>query len=218
MKTLASRIAHYRALAQMSQGQLASACGWASQSRIGNYESKTNPRQPKIEDIHKIAAALSIRPEQLLLPPEDDLPSPNKDDYALIPLYSAIGECGDGFHNDHVEVNGGLAFKRNWLAKMGINTESAAVMYASGSSMEPYIFDGDAVLFDASDVEPRHHQVYVMRRPDFSLSIKRLVQQLSGDWVVKSDNPSFEDERVSAETLHQLPFVGRVRWRGGSME
>ncbi len=143
--------------------------------------------------------------------------SPSKNDYALIRQYSAVGECGDGYLNDHVELSDGLAFKRDWLARIGAKAENLAVIYASGASMEPYIFDGDVVLFDTSDVEPKHGQVFVVRRPDCSVSIKRLVQQLSGDWVIKSDNPDRSEEKVTAETIHELPFVGRVIWRGGNI-
>ena len=142
---------------------------------------------------------------------------PSKDDYALIRQYSATGECGDGYLNGHVELSDGLAFKRDWLARIGAKAENLAVIYASGDSMEPYIFDGDVVLFDTNDIEPKHGQVYVVRRPDCSVSIKRLVQQLTGDWIIKSDNPDRSDEKVSAETIHELPFVGRVIWRGGNI-
>lgn len=65
-----------------------------------------------------------------------------------------------------------------------------------------------------ADTEFKHGQVYVVRRPDCSVSIKRLVQQLAGDWVIKSDNPDRTDEKVSADTIHDIPLVGRVIWRG----
>lgn len=143
--------------------------------------------------------------------------APSVSDYALIKQYSAVGECGDGYLNGHVELSDGLAFKRDWLARIGAKPENLAVIYAAGDSMEPYIFDGDVVLFDTSDTEPKHGQVFVVRRPDCSVSIKRLVQQLAGDWLIKSDNPDRTDEKVSAETIHELPFVGRVIWRGGNI-
>lgn len=219
------RIKRARKHAGLTQGQLADAVG-VRQASISDLETGKSQSSSYSASIAKACGVDALWLENGIgeMIASDSVGyggsgnPPSKSDYALVPLYSAIGECGDGYHNDHVEVNGGLAFKLNWLTKMGIKVDSAAVMYASGSSMEPYIFDGDAVLFDTSDTEPRHHQVYVIRRPDFSLSIKRLVQQLSGDWVVKSDNPDYEDERVTAETIHQLPFVGRVRWRGGSMD
>lgn len=143
--------------------------------------------------------------------------APSDKDYAIIRQYSAIGECGGGYLNDHVELSDGLAFKREWLARKNAKPENLAVMYGSGTSMEPYIFDGDVVLFDRSDTEPKHRQVYIVRRPDDSVSIKRLIQQLSGDWVIKSDNPDYADEKVSADTIHEIPFVGRVIWRGGDI-
>lgn len=107
--------------------------------------------------------------------------SPSDAEYAVVKQYLANGDCGDGYHNGHVEISDGLAFKRDWLARIGAKAENLAVIYASGDSMEPYIFDGDVVLFDTKDTEPKHGQVYVVRRPDCSVSIKRLVQLLSGD-------------------------------------
>src|SRR5690606_28835627 len=74
--------------------------------------------------------------------------TPSESDYALIPQYTAKGDCGNGYLNDHVEVNGGLAFKREWLRRIGAKPENCYVIYADGDSMEPYIFEGDVVLFD----------------------------------------------------------------------
>lgn len=63
MKTLGSRIAHFRKLASLSQGQLASLCGWKSQSRIGNYEKDL--REPTLADLELIASALQVSVAQL---------------------------------------------------------------------------------------------------------------------------------------------------------
>lgn len=65
MKTLGARIAHYRSLAGLSQAALAKACGWASQSRVGNYEKDT--REPSLDDIALMAKALRVPKERLLL-------------------------------------------------------------------------------------------------------------------------------------------------------
>lgn len=144
--------------------------------------------------------------------------APSADDYALIPQYTAIAECGGGYLNDHAEVKGGLAFRRDWLAKLRVRPENLRVIYAHGDSMEPYIFEGDVVLFDCSDIEPRDRQVYAIRRPDGSISIKRAIQQLSGAWLIRSDNQfKYPDEPVSESALHSIPILGRVIWRGGGI-
>ena len=146
--------------------------------------------------------------------------SPSSIDYALIPQFNAKGDCGDGYLNDHIEVSEGLAFKRSWLKRMNAKPENLFVIYARGDSMEPYIFEDDVVLFDTSQTEPKDKQVYVIRRPDGGNSIKRLTQQLSGVWVIRSDNPDKNanpDELASEESIHDMPILGRVIWRGGGI-
>lgn len=58
MNTLGSRIKHFRKARRMSQAALADACGWSSQSRVGNYESDI--RQPSLDDLDLLASALGI--------------------------------------------------------------------------------------------------------------------------------------------------------------
>ncbi|MEO8646041.1 S24 family peptidase [Pseudomonas sp.] len=163
-------------------------------------------------EMEKIAQAVDREPRELS--------SPSEKDYALIPQFRARGACGDGYLNEHVQLTEGLVFKRDWLKRMNAKPENLFVMYADGDSMEPYIFEGDVVLFDTSKTEPRDKQVYVIRRPDGGNSIKRLIQQLSGTWVIRSDssdkaeNP---DELASEDSIHGMPILGRVIWRGGGV-
>lgn len=49
----------------MSQAQLAEACGWKSQSRVGNYE--VGSREPTLADIASMAKALGIDESEILL-------------------------------------------------------------------------------------------------------------------------------------------------------
>jgi transcriptional regulator with XRE-family HTH domain len=64
-ESLAQRIKRLRKKAGLSQAQLAEACGWKSQSRVGNYEAGT--REPNLADIASIAKALKIDELQLLM-------------------------------------------------------------------------------------------------------------------------------------------------------
>ncbi|MFL1478300.1 XRE family transcriptional regulator [Pseudomonas grimontii] len=58
MNTLGNRIKRLRKAKGMSQQSLAFACGWESQSRIGNYERGT--REPNLQDLEKLAIALGV--------------------------------------------------------------------------------------------------------------------------------------------------------------
>lgn len=65
MKTLGSRIAHYRTQKGLSQKALATACGWRSQSRVGNYEMDT--REPSLDDLATIAKVLDVAVSDLVI-------------------------------------------------------------------------------------------------------------------------------------------------------
>lgn len=244
---IGARIAKEMKLRDWSEGELARRSGVNQPTihRIITGESK-NPRRDNVERVAKalgvsvewlwsgnprlapsLAAeeASSSQGDSAAQPLENQEPeyprTPHEDDYALIPQYTARGGCGAGFLNGHVEVKGSLAFKREWLAKMKAKPENLRVMYAHGESMEPYIFEGEVVLFDISEKEPRDKKVFVIRRPDGDISIKRLAQRLDGTWIVSSDNPDktrFRDETYLPDALHEIPIVGRVIWRGGEVD
>lgn len=145
---------------------------------------------------------------------------PHERDYALIPQYHVSGECGSGYLNGHEEVKGGLAFKRDWLARMSLKPDSLSVIYACGLSMAPTINDGEVLLVDHDQREPRDGQVFAIER-DGELLIKRLARHPAGGWICRSDNPDkirYADwEPVSAEQIGILRIVGRIVWRGGAM-
>lgn len=187
-------------------------------NRILSGES-SSPRKNTVEPISR---ALKVTPDWLLFGGEESRGhgSPSEADYALIPQYKAHGSCGDGYLNDHVEVTEGLVFKRDWLARMKAKPENLCIIYAEGESMEPYVFEGDVVLFDSSKTEPKDRQAYVIRRPDGGISIKRMIQQISGTWLIRSDNADkfkYPDEQLSEDALHEVPILGRVIWRGGEI-
>ena len=222
-QTVGQRLRAARLLIGLSQSQVAEKAG-VSQVSIQHLETGRNQHSRHLVNI---ATAIGVRPEWLMTGKHPMLSGPisvprppSEKDYALIPQYKVRGSCGDGYLNDHVEVTEGLVFKRDWLTKMKVKPENLHVIYAEGDSMEPYVFEGDVVLFDSSEIEPKDRQAYVIRRPDGGISIKRLIQQMSGGWLIRSDNADkakYPDEQVSPEALHDIPVLGKVIWRGGEM-
>lgn len=219
-ESLGQRIKRLRTSKEMTQRDLAEACGWgeSGNGRIGNYEAGT--REPKISDLRTLATALDVSLMDLIDGDQvnDDLDS---EDYELIPQYSAKGSAGSGTMNEHVEVKGGLAFKKEWLARMRLRPQCLRVLYAAGTSMMPTISDGDVLLLDESQLEPRHSSVFAILRPDGQLIVKRLVQHdITGAWTIRSDNPdkvSFPDQPATSHEMADLVIVGRIVWHGGAL-
>ncbi len=221
---LKDRLKLARKHAKLTQAQLADAVG-ISQPSITDLERGKSQKTGYIAQIAKACSVSAIwlaSGEGSMLPQKTAEPapgSPSEKDYALIPQYTAKGSAGNGHLNEHVEIKGGLAFKRDWLSRLGVKEHRCSVIYAHGSSMEPSIFDGEVVLIDHDDTEPRDAKVYVLQRPDGEIIIKRLIKQMAG-WVIRSDNEDkrrYPDEPISADSLQQIEVVGRVVWRGGGM-
>lgn len=64
--TFAQNLKRLRIAAGLTQEQLAHACGYSGQSRIGNYESsQPKARQPKPDELPMIASALGVSVGQL---------------------------------------------------------------------------------------------------------------------------------------------------------
>lgn len=221
METLGQRLARYRNEANLTQKGLAAACNWQNgQGRIANYEK--DKREPSLADLRMLSLALK-KPLMALVEGDDDQTrstAPKIDDYALIPQYTAHGSAGNGHLNDHVEIKGGLVFRRDWLARMALRERSLHVIYAKGQSMEPTICDGDVVLLDEAQKEPRDRRIYAMLKPDGELIIKRLAQSMTGGWIIRSDNEDkrqYPDEAASDNEIGHLKIVGRIVWHGGAL-
>jgi len=183
---------------------------------------------PRIGTVNKIKTAVEIARKQKGLSPSSDTKSqpnngesntpaiPHEDDYALIPQFHVNGSCGDGYMNDHLEIRGGLAFKRDWLARMNIDPAQASVIYARGDSMAPTLNDGEVMLIDGRLVDPQSGKVYVIA-VDGDLRVKRLFKRPAG-WTLVSDNQDkarYPDEPLAS--LGDIRVLGRVVWRGGGM-
>ncbi|WP_368816374.1 helix-turn-helix domain-containing protein [Pseudomonas sp. I2] len=151
---------------------------------------------------------------------ESPTDSPSERDYALIPQYSARGSSGKGYLNDHVEIKGGLAFKRDWLKGMSLREENLRVMYNHGDSNWPTLSDEEVLLVDVSKIEPVNGKMYAMYDPDNEVIIKRLIRDMSGGWIIRSDNQDktrYPDMPISDDGMRGVEIIGRVVWRGGGI-
>lgn len=148
-----------------------------------------------------------------------EMDAPPIEQYVLIPQYNANERTVPGINDEHVGLTEGLVFRRGWLRRMDVMLSGLFVVYADHDDMAPHISTGDVVLFDTHQREPEDKQIYLLQRPDGAISLKRLIHQMSGSWVIRSDNPDknlYQDEVIAAEFLGDLPILGKVIWRGGS--
>lgn len=136
--------------------------------------------------------------------------------YLTIPMHGAQASAGHGATNGDVVEIGTLLFRPKSLSKREISQEGVQAWYVTGNSMFPRLREGDAVLFDTKDCDPKDGKLYVIEwGKDRQVYVKRLYHELDGALRVVSDNPApeFRDRMVQPGDPG-FKVLGRVRWIG----
>lgn len=209
MKTLGARIKHYRTLKGLSQVALAKACGWGSQSRIGNYE--TDAREPTFEDVKDIAKALGVTPEALLIGDGyfgevgsnvSDAPQPYRAPRKY-PLISWV-EAGE-----MTESPSRIGEAHQWLESTETAGDGAYWLSVSGHSMtstgNPNFPEGSLILVKP-DAEIINGKYYVVEMLD---SGEKTFKQYVEDAGFRYLRP-LNDKYRTIEIDNNCRFLGRV--------
>lgn len=225
MLKLGKRIKALREEQRLSQVELARRCGWDTQSRIGNYEQDI--REPKLADLELVAKALGITLQELMFGGQGEASSPvgrvvewedqedlAEDGYVFVQHYDLNLSAGCGAIAWVVHEKNPLAFRTRYMQAKGYNPDNLKALYVKGDSMEPYLVDGDTVVIDIEDTQPKDGQVYAVCFDD-EWYIKRIFKVPGGGLMLHSDNPRYREIEVSPERGDLIRIFGRVVWRGG---
>lgn len=144
-------------------------------------------------------------------PPALSDPGPG---FVMVPRYEIAAAAGfGGFANDEEPV-AFLAFRTDWLrGAADIRPDQAALISATGDSMDPTIRSGDLLLVDMGVTQIMDDAIYVVSLSD-RLMVKRIQRFHDGSIAICSDNPSYADDRLTREETENLTVAGRVRWIG----
>jgi phage repressor protein C with HTH and peptisase S24 domain len=135
-------------------------------------------------------------------------------DFFFVPEVDVRASAGPGQPVDSEEIIGKFAFRRSWLRQKGLKPDHLAVVRARGDSMTPTVQDGDILLIDRAIESLTSDGIYLIEQFN-NLQCKRLQLELGHGVIVKSDNPAYEDQRLSFEQAASLRIAGRVIWVGG---
>jgi phage repressor protein C with HTH and peptisase S24 domain len=149
--------------------------------------------------------------------PIDANQAANDDAFQEVRRFKVKFAAGPGIDSFQQVLGSSLAFRHEFLRENRITWENGAVVYASGSSMEPVIPDGAAMLMRREQLpldEIIEGAVYgLMRRGE--LLVKAAVRNEAGQWVARSYNAEFED--VLLEGDESVKTVGQIVWSGARL-
>lgn len=233
MKTVGERVKEERKKRKWSQQDLASRIG-ATQAAVSEIE-RDIPRSSGL--IISIAKAFKVDvsfltdgKEQVIskMPSLDDCvivggekagQRPDPSEYVMIPCYDVHASCGVGIDVNEVNIVDGMPFPVAMAKAYNLpDPHYLAVIQATGESMQGTIEDGQLLMVNTLDNEPKNSKIYLICL-DGKLFIKRLIYTPDG-WIMRSDNPdknSYPDFVLSPDKFDQLDIQGRVVWRGGMM-
>lgn len=133
---------------------------------------------------------------------------------AAVPMYDIEAAAGDGRSLEAEEVETTIYFPGEQLAAQGLDPAHVVGVKVRGDSMDGTLADGDWVLVDRSQREPKPEGVFLLlvhgeRR------IKRVQRVAGGAWLLISDNDHYQPELIKPEDMKDVAILGRCEIRIG---
>lgn len=167
--------------------------------------------------IDKLCKALRVRREWLVDGSKPmDREVETEETWGNVLGYAQAVGLGRGAEAQEYAETHKLKFRADSLARKRLTPSSLAVMYGSGDSMLPRIHQGDAVLFDTHDTQPRDGALFVVQWKG-EYYVKRAAV-FDEDVFFAADNPAGDHnwrkpKRMDAKR-DPITIIGRVRWIG----
>ena len=155
----------------------------------------------------RLGSKLSEEPSPLPLTEIDG------EQFAPIRRFDAELSAGNGAENGEAHVSEMLAFRRDWLTRLGVSPSNACLVKVRGESMQPTLYDGDLVLIDQSKTKIRSGRIYAFNDGGHS-KVKRLDCMEDQTLIIRSDNPQFPLDMRKGEDANALKVIGEVVWSG----
>lgn len=144
--------------------------------------------------------------------------TPLDDDEFEVPYYKDIELTGGaGSFDQYDDGRRKIKYGKTAARKSGASQTASICMTLVGDSMEDLIRAGSMIAIDASKTEIREGKIYAFRHGHL-LRVKYLIPRPDGGLIIRSHNPAYEDETVSAEEAeHSIKLIGWV-WNWSVLE
>jgi phage repressor protein C with HTH and peptisase S24 domain len=113
-----------------------------------------------------------------------------------------------GFGVEYLNEDGApMVFHRDWFTSRGYTPSKLFAVKVTGSSMEPGLFDGDVVVVNTAQTNPKDGLVFAVNY-EGELAVKRMHRD-GGHWWLRSDNS--DKVRYADKQCHDgVHIVGEV--------
>lgn len=138
----------------------------------------------------------------------------NGEDFAAILRRNVQLSAGSGAENADPALIATLAFRREWLNRLGVNPSDAVIVSVRGDSMEPGLHDGDLALIDQARKALRTGRIYALTDIDGATRVKRIEILQGQGFLLRSDNLAYPVEARLNDDSNRINIIGQVVWSG----
>lgn len=207
-----NRIRALRTARKLTQQQVADYCG-VSRVAVAKWESG-DTENLKPPHLFKLARLLGVSPEEIALGTgsvrqTDATPIEPGEEFVPIARVRLKLQAGvTGFAIEQAEGNGPpIFFRRDFLNAKGWRPDRLLALKVAGDSMEPALYDGDLVVVNTAETEPKDGEVFAVNYEGETV-IKRLRRD-AGQWWLDSDNPRYRSKLCDEHAV----LIGRVVYK-----
>lgn len=203
----------------LTQADVARRAGRKSSTGTALIQNVKRGKSPTLQNISAICDALGLElyigPSRAATdaPPEPADPSL----YVPVPLYAARLSAGPGAENDDAPPARPIAFRDDWLRRLGVSARHARLVTVSGDSMAPTLCDRDLVLIDAGRAQLRPGRIYAFNDITGDTRVKRIERLASEGLALRSDNPEWPLELRAPDEADRIAILGEVVWFARSL-
>ena len=183
-------------------------------SYIQQYVKYGFPKRLNEIDRKRVCQLLNIDEQELM---DEELMENGVQDSPILSLSDIEITPADFISIDIYEPKPNQALSQNIIGRLAINHKefygwchgnpyNLKIIRYNSDSMEPTILSDSLVMYDSSVLEYTGEGLYIVRY-DNQLMIKRMQRMAGENYLLKSENPRYQDIRCSKE---ELEILGRA--------
>ena len=135
-------------------------------------------------------------------------------DLSPVKMYDIEAAAGAGRSFEGEPVKSVLHFPSSELAEQGLDPAQVVGIKVRGDSMDGTLADGDWVLVDRSNRDPKQEGVFLLLVSG-ERRIKRVQRLAGGALYLISDNDHYQPEMIKPQDMHDVEILGRCEIRIG---
>ncbi|MDQ7735634.1 S24 family peptidase [Halomonas sp. SpR1] len=138
-------------------------------------------------------------------------PGPDLSSLKMYDIEAAAG-AGRSFEGEPIKTT--LYFSSAELAEQGLYPAQVVGIKVRGDSMDGTLADGDWVLVERSNRDPKQEGVFLLLVSG-ERRIKRVQRLAGGALYLISDNDHYQPEMINTQDMHDVEILGRCEIRIG---